>query len=366
MSDQPGIWSRPLFNLSLRGWRRLFGRYPERIDPGLRMRAIIAGCLSSALEHMQERLFGAQLDAVALEVPVFIVGHWRSGTTLLHELMALDQRLISPTTQQCFNPQSFLLSGKSRRAAAAVTRPSGDRMVSSDSPQEEEFALLCLGCTSPYEAFVFPRALDQLSALCDPVEFAALDRQRWAERLTRFLKAVTLACGPGRLLLKSPSNTFRISALRRLFPGAAFVHIVREPAPVIASTLDLWKSMWDRYALGSRPDDTHLRQAAILALLEMEKKLQDQLGACPAAFITIRYEDLVARPYDTLGGVYAALNLGRCPSSERIRTFLAGSPQLRPSPAVPTALEAELRERCAAILDRYGYGGKAPRLRENE
>ena len=78
-----------MFNCSLRAWQRLFARYPKGIKRSLRMRALIAGGLASAQEGMQERLFGAQMDSIALEDPFFIIGHSPSGTTLLHELMAL-------------------------------------------------------------------------------------------------------------------------------------------------------------------------------------------------------------------------------------------------------------------------------------
>jgi len=42
--------------------------------------------------------------------PVFILGHWRSGTTLLHEYLGLDPQFASPTTYQCFAPWHFLLT----------------------------------------------------------------------------------------------------------------------------------------------------------------------------------------------------------------------------------------------------------------
>ena len=42
--------------------------------------------------------------------PLFIIGHWRSGTTFLHELMYLDKRFVSPTTYQCFAPHHCLLT----------------------------------------------------------------------------------------------------------------------------------------------------------------------------------------------------------------------------------------------------------------
>ncbi|MGO9057636.1 MAG: sulfotransferase family protein [Candidatus Binataceae bacterium] len=356
MSNQAGVWSRPLFNCSLRGWQRLFTRYPEGINRRLRTRALVAGGLASALEGMQERLFGAQLDSITLEDPLFIIGHWRSGTTLLHELMALDQRLLSPITRQCFNPQSFLLSGVSRRAGAVVVRPSGDRTVSAESPQEEEFALLCLGCVSPYEAFVFPRALHRLGALCDPQEFNSQEREDWERRLVRFLKAVRLAGGFRRLLLKSPSNSFRIAALRRLFPQAAFIQMVREPTPVIASAVDMWLKMWQRYALEEAPEHARLQDLVIDNWLHLETKLQNQAQSCgDGSFITVRYEDLVAQPHRTIEKIYAELGLGAAPSSDLITGFLDRSPLLRPSHPVISAQAMAVRERCAAIFDRYGY-----------
>jgi omega-hydroxy-beta-dihydromenaquinone-9 sulfotransferase len=352
MSNQVGSWSRPLFNCSLRAWQRLLAKYPEPVSPAVRLRARLTGSLASALESMQERLFGAQLDSITLADPVFIVGHWRSGTTLLHELMALDDQLLSPTTRQCFNPQSFLLSGGSRAAGAAVVRPAGDRAVSADSPQEEEFALLCLGCASPYEAFVFPNALAQVAALCDPREFTAGERSDWQRRLVRFLKAVTIAGAGRRLLLKSPSNSLRVGTLTRLFPNAAFIRIVREPTAVIASTLQMWKTMWQRYALSAPLDDPTVRDLAIDVMLRMENELQAQSGA---AFVTVKYEDLVAQPYHAIQQIYGELDLGTGPSNDRIGRLLQASPPLRPSPSVDADDAALMRQRCAAIFERYGY-----------
>ncbi len=40
--------------------------------------------------------------------PIFILGHFRSGTTRLHELMSKDARLVAPTVYQCFAPRVFL------------------------------------------------------------------------------------------------------------------------------------------------------------------------------------------------------------------------------------------------------------------
>ena len=61
----------------------------------------LATPLNSALALLQRLLFGRKLAAAEFHgPPVFIVGHWRSGTTLLHELMVRDDRLSSPSTYQ--------------------------------------------------------------------------------------------------------------------------------------------------------------------------------------------------------------------------------------------------------------------------
>ena len=145
-TDQRPVWSRPLFNLNLKAWRRLEIKYGRPTDRRLRTRIFIQGALVSAIERFQELQYGKKIEALRLEGPVFVLGHWRSGTTLLHEILALDQQLGAPTTYQCLNPHSFLLSvdGLIHRGAPIV-RPAGDRLVSSASPQEEEFALLCRG-----------------------------------------------------------------------------------------------------------------------------------------------------------------------------------------------------------------------------
>jgi omega-hydroxy-beta-dihydromenaquinone-9 sulfotransferase len=109
-----------------------------------------------------------KIEALNLEAPAFILGHWRSGTTLLHEILPLDKELATSTTYQCLNPHSFLLSPNGVHRGAPIVRPAGDRLVSSASPQEEEFALLCRGATSPYETVIFPSALARIGPLSDP------------------------------------------------------------------------------------------------------------------------------------------------------------------------------------------------------
>jgi len=356
--NRKGSWSRPLFNLSSRAWQQLRAKYPERIDWRLQTRIRIASALVSAMGGMQELLHGERVAAVAITSPIFVVGHWRSGTTLLHEMIALDDRLLTPTTYQCFNPHSFLLSSDgSTRPKAHVVRPSGDRIVSSESPQEEEFAMLCLGCVSPYEGFVFPSALGRLSSLCNLDDFDMEQRTEWEKRFVSFLKAVSLGGDGKSLLLKSPSNSFRIAALLRLFPDARFIWIVREPTAVIVSALDMWEKMWERYALGAPLKATTMQRLVIDSYLDLEQKVGvDTQSLASSKLVIIKFEDLVARPDETIDLIYSKLQLGGWSHLRTaINQFLEASPPLRAPHRATPALIDEVRERCASIFDKYGY-----------
>ena len=78
------------------------------------------------------------------DAPIFIIGHWRSGTTLLHELMSLDERFTFPTTYECFVPNHFLISAwfdAWLKCLLPKQRPMDNMALGWDRPQEDEFAL---------------------------------------------------------------------------------------------------------------------------------------------------------------------------------------------------------------------------------
>lgn len=351
-----GAWSRPAFNLNLSAWRGIRGRHPEPIDRGLELRFYLTGSALSALGMLQRRLYGRVLDQLDLRPPLFLVGHWRSGTTLLHELLALDEHFAAPSTYACFNPHHFLLARHRAPSAARLARPTGDMTVSPSSPQEEEFALLCMGATSPYEAFVFPSALHQFEALCDPDLFEHAQELRWNDAITWILKATAYARGADkRLLVKSPANSFRIPRLSTLFPCAIFIRLVREPCAVFASTLRLWRSMWERYALTAPLVQEVLIERILETRLTLERRLQSALRALPADRVaTVRYEDLIADPCGTIELLYQRLALGDpSPLLPKVVAYMARNP--------PSATHSAedwrwlVQARWPEMFDEFGY-----------
>ena len=183
--------------------------------------------------------------------PVFILGLWRSGTTVLHELVYACGGWVTPQTWQCFNPSTCFMTGPPAQAAAAA-RPMDRGLIATTGPQEDEFALLLLGEPSIYRALLDPRRLLECGGEAWSGDGGSL------ERWQAFVGSLA-GGGGGRLLLKSPGHSFRIPTLRRLFPRARFIWIGRHPGEVLASNIRMWTAMTNVYALWHWPSDS-LRQ----------------------------------------------------------------------------------------------------------
>lgn len=227
--------------------------------------------------------------------PVFILGFWRSGTTVLHELIAAATRWTTPQTWQCFHPSTCFLTGPPAREAAA-DRPMDRGRIATLGPQEDEFALLLLGEPSAYRGFIDPRRLG---------ECAQLTREPDADELARwqtFLRGI--ASRPAHtatpLLLKSPGHTFRLPCLRTLFPRARFIWIGRDSGEVLASNVRMWRAMMERYALWAEPADA-LDRFLLEALDTCAAMLERCLDEMPAErLLWIDFAELTAEPRRTL------------------------------------------------------------------
>ena len=178
---------------------------------------------------------------------VFIVGLWRTGSTVLHRLLADATGWATPRTWQCFRPADFLLTPSPR--GRQVARPMDEGLISTSSPQEDEFAALLIGEQSLYRAFIDPRRLNELTDLLNQWELSSDSPGRpLSDRWEVFLKAVSQGT-PGPLLLKSPNHTFRLPWLARRFPESQFIWLTRSTQDVLASNWRMWSAMIQRYGL---------------------------------------------------------------------------------------------------------------------
>jgi hypothetical protein len=314
------------------------------------------------LGTVQTALLGRCIDRARVEAPLFVLGHWRSGTTWLHELLSCDPRHAAPTTYECFAPGHFLLTeALARRCLRWLlpsTRPADAMPLTLESPQEDEFALCNLGLPSPYLSIAFPNHPPQDAEYADLETVEAAARERWKRGFVRFLKAVALANPGRRLVLKSPFHTSRITVLLECFPEARFVHIVREPQAVFASTVNMCKAMYRWCSLQTSTLDG-LEANVLEVFVRMATALeQGRHQVDPSRFHELRYEDLVRDPRAELRRLYEGLELGDFETAApAVDDYLARRADFRSGAYAPAApvWRAEVRRRWGPLVRRHGY-----------
>jgi omega-hydroxy-beta-dihydromenaquinone-9 sulfotransferase len=353
--------SRQYLNLTAGAWRQLRRNWDPSPTPLLFWQTLVPGSLFSLLENIQNATARSQLAAAECRNAVVILGYWRSGTTLLHELLALDPRYTFPTTHACMNPQHFLLSEAAvlARNHSSTPRPMDEMEVRLGSPQEDEFALLALGARSPYEALILPEKLHQALKLADPQDLTPPEESRWRSIFLSFLRGISVRGGERPIILKSPTHGFRVATLRRLLPDARFILVVRDPYTNFESVVRMWRRMFETYALGPIPSDDEIREAVLADRPRFEAKLTaGAAGLSEDRFAVLKYESLIANPVDEIEQLYRRLELG---NFAMLREAISGEAEHRRVYRAKGQLPTDpWKERIgmdwSRIFTEYGYG----------
>ena len=368
MSERPRFTLPMWTGIRLVPWLRVLARHGFRVSPARIPRAVgitLAGLGNEVLTPLQRLFWGRGIRAARIEQdPIVILGHWRSGTTLLHELLARDPRLVAPSTIQCAVPSHFVLSEQFATERLGfllpARRPMDAMRMGFSRPQEDELALCNLGLPSPWWTVAFPAdpPPDPDYETLDALSQAA--RDRWIAAWTGFLRAIQFE-HPGRLVLKNPLHTYRVPLIRGVFPEADFIHITRDPHELVPSCLHFWRRISEDHGL-QRPRTADLEDRVISSILRMDRRLEATWEAIPARHRhRLRYEDLVADPVGTLRLLYGHFGWpGGDEAEPRWREHLAAERAYRRN-ALP--LDDRLRRRIASdlgeVLDRHGYPARS-------
>lgn len=353
-------------------WVRLLaGRPPVHWRQTLRL-ALVSGMSvsNSLLKAVEQLVHGGELRRYELEhAPVFIVGHWRSGTTLLHELLSNDPRLICPNLYQILSPHHCLLTepvvAPLTRWMLPRTRPMDNIRVSWDAPQEDETALCNLTGLSPYMMLAYQGQRWKYERFFELQELSADERERWKSAFLTFLKKVALRSEkssrqpvPGRrLLLKSPTHSYRIRLLLELFPQAKFIHIVRNPYDVFNSSMYLRERLFESNTLG-RPrhedaeEDVCVMYDHLFRVFEADRHLVP-----PEQFHELRFEDLEQDPIGELAKLYAQLGFdGFAALEDMLRGQLDSHRKFRKNQFdMDESLKRRIYARWRGTFERYHY-----------
>ncbi|HYE56280.1 MAG TPA: sulfotransferase, partial [Chitinophagaceae bacterium] len=196
--------------------------------------------------------------------PVFILGHYRSGTTYLQRIFMQDDRLGHMSIFQSVLPEVMLCFERLLTPVMQffcnlfkVRNPFHRIPFTWDFPGEDDVGMIAmLHPNAAQWGNLFPRRMEYyfnkytiFSNVSDD------DKAKWKKEYQYLLKKISLQNKGRRLVLKSPPNTARIKELLEMFPDASFVFIHRDPLDVYASTKKFWQVISKHYILGNNKED---------------------------------------------------------------------------------------------------------------
>jgi hypothetical protein len=327
--------------------------------------------LHSLLAFPEWLLYGRQVDTTDLHpTPVFILGHPRTGTTLLHSLLGLDDDQFALCTTFCAGfPSCFLwFEWIGKRIFGGIMdehRPMDKVKLDFDLPQEDEIATNVLSAgVSPYMPLFFMSyetdfrpyyAFDQAAT----PELAAA-RKQWITSFLHLCHKLTLRSKlrhkGTRLLLKSPVHTARIPLLLSLFPEAQFIYLHRHPVDVFQSAAHMADTTyWFTYL--QSPTDAEIQEFILYQYELLWEKYEAGRELLTAKqYVEVAYDELLNHPVEAVGRIYQ--HFGWCMSDDMQRKLRSEAQVSFPCNrhcALPKALQQVVEERWRPSLERLGY-----------
>jgi hypothetical protein len=356
----PGL----LAGITLGTWFRLLQTRGHSMDVRRAPRALFISMQSlknSLLVDLEKRRFDRLVQSVSLLPPLFILGHWRSGTTLLHEMLARDERFGYANSYQVSFPHTFLSTEKFDAPLLAPflprRRPMDGKKMTFSGPQEDEFAICASTLQSPCLGWVFPRQKHEFARYLTLESLTSEELAEWRNAFLWFLKKVQLR-HDRPLVLKSPPHTARIRHLLQWFPEAKFVHIHRNPYRVIQSSLHAFRIMYGWHAL-QRSSFDDLESWTLQQYTEMHRAFFEQKGRIPEGhFHEISFETLEEDPVGEIARLYRTLGLpdfGKFEASLRRYLDSVADHEKNRLPEMPRELRLRISQECRESFEQWKY-----------
>lgn len=224
-------------------------------------------------------------------------------------------------------------------------------------PQEDEFALCCLGNRSPYLTIMYPNR----PPVCE--EYLTLDEispqalESWKRGFLYFVQSLAIR-DPRQIVLKSPPHTARIRTLLEMFPKAKFVHIVRNPYSLFPSTCNLWKRLDQDYGL-QFPKYKGLEEYVLRNMERMYAAFERDRSLIPRGqFAEVHYETFVKDQVGGMREIYDSLELDHFDAVRpRLEAYVAEHQSYRTNRFRPLEpdIQEQISQRWHRYFELYGY-----------
>ncbi len=254
------------------------------------------------------------------EDPIFIIGHWRSGTSFLQYLLGQDSRFGYINKFQVVFPDVFLSTERFLKRIINSIPKSINLLQDAqnmsinlelESPSEIEIALTTMiSPTSLHWGHIFPN--DAWMYFNKYLFFDTANKdeiEKWKNDYHHLIKKTSFKNNGRRLLIKNPGNTGRINKLLEIYPDAQFIFIHRNPYDVYYSNKKLWNTLLNN--LGLQDFDKLQIEDEIINVYKklMRRYLKQRMDIPRGQLAEVRFEDLVSQPVSEIWKIYEQLDL---------------------------------------------------------
>lgn len=298
--------------------------------------------------------------------PVFIIGFWRSGTTLLHNLLCQDPAAAYTTTFQTVFPnlvltQSWWLKPLINHLVPA-RRPYDNVSMDMDFPQEEDFGLMNIQPSTIYKFFLFPADFDRI--IEEELFTGNLNPNlltQWKEAYRGMMAKAIFNTGGTRYIGKNPCHLTRIGLLTEMFPDAKFIFIHRHPYKVIESLYHFILSVFPGVQLQDVPPGFSREKVFNLYKKSMDAYFRDRGKIQSSNLIELKMDDFMEDIPWHLKAIYEKFGLGDFSRvSSVFNQYLDQNPAPERKPKPPTPETIGLVDRYASgIMQKLGYSGNS-------
>lgn len=283
--------------------------------------------------------------------PVFIIGHWRSGTSFLHYVMGQDPSLNYYNLFKATNPDIFLTTEnflkplvKKAMGVHSTKNVFHGEPAKMDRPAELDVGHLINELSwSAHLGHIFPRNADHYFDKYLFFETASkAEVNNWKRSYDHLLRKLNYQCDNDRqIIIKTPVGTAHVKELLELYPNARFIYLHRDPYEIFYSNIKLWDVIQNTFSMQKLGPAEVKRQVLRIYRKMMDKYLDERQLIPEGHLYELRYEDFLEAPIESLRNIYENLGLPWTKAaSDRFEKFFKGHVK-NPSSYEPS--EADVR-----------------------
>ncbi|MEZ4217838.1 MAG: sulfotransferase [Myxococcota bacterium] len=355
------------------GWREGLEVLAQSLDREARLtlvgrllaRADVVNALETRLQVEDAYRRDPSIDDEEVAAPLFIVGLPRSGTSILHELLAQDPAHRVPLSWEarhpCPPPEEATYDTDPRIERCEAYVQFWNELVPEYRTMHEMGARIpceCIWLTMP--TFVCEEWIGRQQCPGYAAWYMGADLRPAYAYHRRLLKLLQHRFRRERWMLKAPSHMAALDVLLAEYPDARILMTHRDPLKSMGSTASILSALaWMR----SEDADIGAIRAGFGGegmAYRLDVAMRAREAADPSRFFDVRYQDMLSDPFGTIARAYAHFGIPYTKEAERrMRDYLAAKPQAKHGAHAYSFDDLGLdvateRARFAAYQERFG------------